>query len=108
MGLGGARKDNKDVSNAVRNVAGEIAALRHELDRTTLIVQSMYEIMKSKMGLSEEAMMEMIESVDMLDGKLDGKPSRIPENCPECTRPVSVQTNTCFFCGISVERRKVF
>lgn len=107
MGLGGG-KDNKDVSAAVRSAAVEIAALRHELDRTTLIVQAMWEVMKTKLGMSEEAMVQLIEEVDLRDGKLDGKPSRIPENCPECTRPVSVHTNACFFCGTVVERRKVF
>ena len=101
-------KQNNDVGNALRNAKGEIALLRQELDRTTLIVQAMWEMLKKKHGANEEEMIAMIEAVDMLDGKIDGKPTRLPETCPECTRPVSIATHTCFFCGKVVERKTVF
>lgn len=108
MPLGGGKQDSKDVSNALRSAMGEVTQLRHELDRTTLVVQALWELVKTKLGTTEEEMIELIHAVDMLDGKADGKPSRIPDNCPQCTRPVSVQTNTCFFCGTMVIRSKVF
>ena len=102
------KKQNSDLNNAVRSAKGEIALMRQELDRTTLIVQAMWELLKKKHGSSEDDLLNMIDAVDLLDGKLDGKPSRIPQNCPDCTRPVSVATNTCFFCGTPVVRKRVF
>ena len=108
MALGGGKTDTKDMSNALRSAVGEITALRHELDRTTLVVQAMWELLKNKLGASEEELMALIQAVDMLDGKIDNRPSRIPENCPHCTRPVSIHTHTCFFCGTGVIRKKVF
>lgn len=106
----GGQKSNKnnEVGNALRSAKNEIAALRQELDHTTLIVQALWEMMKKKHGATEGELLELIQAVDMMDGKVDGKPSRIPENCPECARPVSVATNACFFCGTVVERKKVF
>ena len=101
-------KQNSDLNNALRSAKGEITLLRQELDRTTLVVQAMWELLKKKHGETEEDLLHMIDAVDLLDGKLDGKPSRLPENCPDCTRPVSVVTNTCFFCGTEVKRVKVF
>ncbi|MEI6234097.1 MAG: hypothetical protein WCT04_13665 [Planctomycetota bacterium] len=109
MSTGGqGSKQNNDASAALRNAKGEIALLRQDLDRTTLIVQALWELLKKKHGATENEMLEMIQAVDMLDGKVDGKPSRIPDNCPQCMRPVSVTTNSCFFCGTVVERKKVF
>ena len=67
------------------------------LDRTGLIVQALWELLKKKHGATEDELLEMIQSVDLMDGKIDGKPSRIPDNCPGCTRPVSISTNLCFF-----------
>jgi hypothetical protein len=99
---------HKDNSNALRNAMGEIGMVRAELDRTTLIIQALWELLKKKTNSTEEELLEMIQSVDMLDGKVDGKPTRVPENCPACTRPVSVQTSKCFFCGTPVQRKKVF
>lgn len=107
-GGGQGGKQNNDANMAVRNAKSEIALLRQELDRTTLIVQALWELLKKRSELTEEKMLEMIFAVDMMDGKVDGKPSRIPDNCPQCTRPISVATNSCFFCGIVVERKKVF
>jgi hypothetical protein len=105
---GQTSKPSNDMNNALRSAKGEIAALRAEIDRTGLIVQALWELLKKKQGVTEDEMLEMILAVDLMDGKVDGKPSRIPENCPQCTRPVSVSTNTCFFCGTAVERKKVF
>ncbi len=105
---GQSNKNNNDMSNALRNAKGEIAALRAEIDRTGLIVQALWELLKKKHGVVEDELLEMILAVDMMDGKVDGRPSRIPENCPQCTRPVSISTNTCFFCGTVVDRKKVF
>ena len=107
-GGGSNNKQNNENSNALRNAKSEIAALRQELDRTTLIVQAMWELLKKKNGATEDEMLEMILAVDLMDGKIDNKPSRLPENCPQCQRPVSISTNSCFFCGTVVERLKVF
>ena len=105
---GQGNKQNNELGNALRSAKSEIAALRQEMDRTTLIVQALWELLKKKHGATEDEMVDLIQAVDMMDGKIDGKPSRIPQNCPECTRPVSIATNTCFFCGTVVERKKVF
>lgn len=107
-GGGQGAKQNQDASNAVRNAKTEIALLQKELDRTGLIVQALWELLKKKHGATEDELLEMIQAVDLMDGKIDGKPSRIPDNCPSCTRPVSISTNSCFFCGTTVERKKVF
>ncbi|HLX62737.1 MAG TPA: hypothetical protein VKX17_15780 [Planctomycetota bacterium] len=104
----GPSKQSNEISNALRSAKSEIEKLRQELDRTTLIVQALWEMLKKKHGATEEEMLQTIESVDLMDGKLDGKPSRIPENCPDCQRPVSVATSTCFFCGTPVVRKRVF
>ena len=82
--------------------------MRSDIDRTSLIVQALWELLKKKHGTTEDELLQMILAVDMLDGKVDGKPSRIPDKCPQCARPVSIATSSCFFCGTVVDRKKVF
>ena len=47
----------------------------------------MWELLKKKNGATEDEMLEMILAVDMMDGKIDNKPSRLPENCPAMPAP---------------------
>jgi len=101
-------KQNNESNSALRSLKNEVAQLRQELDRSTLILQALWELLKKKNSATEEELVEMISAIDMLDGKADGKPSRVPEDCPDCLRPLSLATNTCFFCGTVVERKKVF
>jgi hypothetical protein len=95
-------------ADALRGTERELLALRAEVERLTLITQALWELTKQKLAVTDQELLQMIEAVDKLDGKVDGKPTRTAETCPQCARPVSLNTNTCFFCGTQVERKRVF
>jgi hypothetical protein len=78
------QQSGKDASAAARNALSEVQTLRIELDRQTLIVQSLWELLKKKMAVTETELLQCIEATDSLDGKIDGKPTRTTPVCPHC------------------------
>ena len=98
-----------DTANqAARDAKQEVQKLRDELDHLTLITQSLWEIVKQKSDLKDEVLVAMITEMDKLDGKIDGRYVKVPEPCPQCSRPVTVSTNSCVYCGIKIERTSPF
>ena len=97
---------DKATTKKIRAVSAEISALvskienlENEVNRLTLITQALWEILQSKVGISESELTSLIEEIDLRDGKLDGKLSPEPKKCIKCNQSVSIKTGVCFYCG---------
>jgi hypothetical protein len=97
-----------ELIQAAEDSRRQIEKLRGDVDRLTLTVQSMWELLKKMTEMDDDVLMKMIHEVDGRDGKVDGRPSRTLENCPKCNRPVSLATGICVYCGTAVERKHPF
>ena len=59
----------------------------------------MWELLRDRSNLSEEALLEKVREVDLRDGALDGKVTVPPQKCPQCGRTVSRRHRRCIYCG---------
>ena len=69
------------------------------LDKLGLICQAMWTLIKEKTDLTDEDLMKMVTELDLKDGKLDGKYTKPPVDCPKCGAKMCRKFNRCLFCG---------
>ena len=69
------------------------------LDKLGLICQAMWTLIKDKTDLTDEDLMKMVTELDLKDGKLDGKYTKPPVDCPNCSAKICKKFNRCLFCG---------
>ena len=100
-----------DMSAAQRKLdsaADRVNELQAQLDRLLLITESMWFVLKDRLGLDDATLMNMMKQVDSKDGKLDGTATPQPEICPNCNHTISARTGRCFYCGTTSTKAKLF
>jgi hypothetical protein len=71
---------------------------RHE--RMHLVTAALWQLLKAHTGLTDEALKQYIEKVDLADGKLDGKITKkgAAIDCPNCSRRILKSAVVCPWC----------
>jgi hypothetical protein len=83
-----------------RDESGEIACLKLEIERLLLLSEALWTILKEQHGFDDEELVRRMVTVDLKDGKLDGKVAKTPPSpCPKCKRPVAKRHIRCIYCG---------
>jgi hypothetical protein len=103
-----SEQELSDAQRRLDKAVDKIGDLQAQVDRLLLITESMWFVLKGKLQLDDAALMEMMNQVDMRDGKLDGKVTAAPQNCPVCNHSISVRTGQCFYCGAHPARTSPF
>jgi hypothetical protein len=75
------------------------AELEACLDRTLLVCEAMWTLLRDKLGVTDKELVDRINEVDLSDGKLDGKVRKTPVSCPKCGRTISRKFPQCMYCG---------
>ncbi len=87
-------------SSGISRVRQEIRMLEANLAKSLMINEALWELMRDRMGITEEQFNEKLYEIDMRDGVLDGKNQRSDvQKCPKCNRPVSARHSACIYCG---------
>lgn len=94
-----ASSAEKEAHKAARTVEDIATALEDKVDRLALICRAMWELIRERYNLSEEALFDKVTEVDLLDGSLDGKVRIPPKKCSRCGRTVSKRHMRCIYCG---------
>jgi hypothetical protein len=103
-----AEQRSEEALNRARDATEETRDLRAQIERLQMICEGMWSILKERVGATEQQLLDLIEEIDLRDGKLDGRSSKAPVKCARCQRVVSVRTNACLYCGAMNERTTVF
>src|SRR5436190_16199238 len=83
-----------------RSDSGDLAQVRADIERLYFITEALWRILKEKHGLDDQEIIRQIATIDMEDGKLDGKkPVQPPKPCPKCGRTLVKQRVQCMYCG---------
>lgn len=104
----GAGNVGKASARATENASLEtqesIKELRHQVDRLSLLNQALWELIRDKAGLTDADLERMASSIDMRDGKEDGKMGGGAVTCPTCTRVSNAKHYKCMYCGELFEK----
>ncbi len=92
----------KRAENAVQktiDLADGADTLKRRLEVMALANQALFEILQSRLGISEEEVVLRMAEIDARDGKKDGKMSARLTQCRRCTRQVSTARQRCLYCN---------
>ena len=99
-----ARRANEKASDALSGAAD----LNRRVDVLALANQALFEILKSRLGITEEEVVLRMAEIDARDGSKDGKISPRVVSCRKCARKVSTARQRCMFCGEIVVDGRLF
>lgn len=85
--------------NAARNEADKA---RVQIDSLTLACAAMWSILRDRLGVTDQQLMDRMRELDLSDGKLDGRISPAARGCPSCRRQVVPRKGLCLYCGTRI------
>ncbi len=95
-------------SGGNREPNDRILALEKRLDRLALCCQALWELLRDRDGLDDEAFLAKVSEVDLRDGQENGRMTPQQLACPSCGRLSNSRRHTCLFCGETLPREHVF
>jgi len=72
--------------------------LDEQLGRLTLACTAMWTLLRQRLGVTDQELLEAIEEVDLRDGVLDGQYKPPALACPRCGRRNDRRRRTCMYC----------
>ena len=90
-----------DTTRRVTSTQDQLRQLENRYERMRLVTNALWQLLKEHTGLTDGDLKRFIERVDLLDGKADGKISRLTGamDCPECSRRILKSAALCPWCG---------
>ena len=78
--------------------------LEQEVRRLALMNQALWEVLRQRLGLTDEDLLRKVKEVDLRDGVEDGRMTEVGLECPTCGRVSSSKHWRCLYCGHQFER----
>jgi hypothetical protein len=93
------RQRDASLRSAVSDAANEIRQLKQQVDKLRLVSRALCELLTENSGLTEGAILDRIDEIDLRDGSADGRMKVAPVMCPACNRTVGLGRLKCQYCG---------
>jgi hypothetical protein len=75
--------------------------LQNEVHRLQLVVEALWELLRKHNGLTDQDLIKVMNQIDAVDGRLDGKSSRTEvTNCSGCGKVLEKGVPKCIYCGL--------
>ncbi len=87
-----------------KNWAMEIKELKHQVARIQLLNQTLWELLRERLQLTDADFEAKLREIDLRDGREDGEMSNTPVKCPQCGRISSSRHWRCIYCGLEFEK----
>jgi len=78
---------------------GRVQELEWKVDKLILVNRALFELIASRLQITETELMDMVNEIDLRDGKLDGRLAIEATSCEKCGRTYSRRHNHCLYCG---------
>ena len=73
------------------------------IERQMIISEAIWELLKEKVGLTDEDLVKKVREIDLRDGVLDGRVKPEPPiACPKCGKKMKKGSSTCIYCGSNI------
>ncbi len=86
-----ARRDARDARTSLQD-------LEERVGRLTLACTAMWDLLRSRFGLTDQDLLDFIQEVDLRDGQPDGKHNPRGRQCPGCNRVNNLRRRSCMYC----------
>ena len=89
-----------DAAKRARDAHTRTVDLAAKTDRALLVCEALWTILRDKLGVPEDELVQRVNDIDLTDGRLDGK-VRKPKahSCPSCGRTIAKRFPKCIYCG---------
>ena len=83
-----------------RKAEHKTVELEAKCDRALLVCEALWTILRDKLGVPEEELVQRVNEIDLTDGRLDGKVRKLKaHSCPSCGRTIAKRFPKCIYCG---------
>lgn len=89
----------RDDAGQGKAAKSSVGSLEVRLDNALLVCEAMWTLLRDKVGVTDEELIQRINDIDLADGKLDGKVRKTPVSCPKCHRTIARRLPKCMYCG---------
>lgn len=97
------RTEVRQARHKVEDVDADLMQLEMRFERLNLMANAIWKLVKEKTGATDADLRELIEQLDMKDGRRDGRAGqevnveKIP--CAGCPRRIAQTSMICHYCG---------
>lgn len=81
------------------DLKSDARSLQRRLDVMALANQALFEILRDKLGISEDEVVTRMAEIDGRDGKKDGKIGPTVVACRRCGKKVNTARQRCMYCA---------
>jgi hypothetical protein len=100
-----AQSDASAAQADARDARAEAEVLRQDVNRLLMITEALWTLLKKQHGYSENTLTDLVNEIDLRDGRLDGKVAKAsPTACPGCGKMNSPKRIQCIYCGKPLAR----
>ncbi len=82
----------------------KVKDLEERIGRLALLNQALWELLKSRLSLTEADLETLARDIDLRDGIADGRLTAIAVTCPTCKRINNSRHAKCLYCGQLFEK----
>ena len=97
--IGKARAAAAQAASSISRTENDVAELERVVESLMLTCQAMWELLRKQSNLTDEALLQRIQEVDLRDGKKDGRIGASASTCTACSRPNNARHTHCVYCG---------
>ena len=103
-GAHAAASDARSARRTASDAQLDVRELEARCDRALLICEALWTILRDKLGVPEDELVNRVNEIDLSDGALDGKVRRKAVQCAKCGRTVARRFEKCIYCGRPIEK----
>ena len=74
-----------------------------QIERAVLTMEAMWSLLRDRLQVTDDELVERIVEIDLSDGVLDGKVRRPALECGSCKRKIPRRFARCMYCGVDVQ-----